>query len=211
MEQLILCLLFIYSNYINIIFNFFLGPNDKYITEDGINCTFLRDLNKLNHQTKNTESLEELLKEFFEYYSQFNFSERAVCLNEAVSVTKPEFSPMYIINPLEKGLNVSKNVTSDEIDRFKKETRNAVWTLESQRDSELWGIIGLLESHKNVGSSFSSYAKQGRLMDVTALFEQEQETNIQYKNLEVKKQVNNIKQHTREQVNNLENYMKTKR
>lgn len=192
---------------------FFLGPNDKYITEDGINCTFLRDLNKFNHQTSNTESLETLLIQFFVHYSQFDFSKNAICLNEAVSMTKPEFNPMYIVNPLEKGLNVSKNVSLDEVERFKRETRTAAWVLESQDNKDLWGILSLLENNKkNNTLNLIPFSKPDRLMDVTTLFQNE-ENGIEvtkYKNVGLRKQVEEIKKQTKKQIKALEN-MKMKR
>lgn len=107
-------------------------------------------MNKLDHETKNTDSLETLLKQFFEYYSQFDFVSKAVCINESVALSKPEHSPLYIVNPLERGLNVSKNVSIEEMEKFKIELRNAAWTLEAQqnRDSN-WGLLSLFENTKS--------------------------------------------------------------
>lgn len=182
------------------------------MTEDGINCTFLRDLNNFKYETENTESLESLLKEFFEYYLAFDFSSKAVCLNEAVSVTKPEYNPMYIINPLEKALNVSKNVSLDEVDRFKREAQNAIWTLESQENKDNWGILGLLvDQKKKVTVKSLPYTKQVRLMNVNSLFEDNDESSIEYKNVDVKKQVEDIKKSSKEQLKHLEHTLKAKR
>lgn len=153
------------------------------------------------------------MKEFFVYYSQFDFSKNAICLNEAVTMTKPEFSPMYIVNPLEKGLNVSKNVSTDEVERFKRETKTAAWTLESQENKDLWGILGLLESNKKNGVlNVGPTTKQDRLMDVSTLF-QDNENEIEairYKNSGVRKQIEEIKKQNRKQIKALEN-VKTKR
>ncbi|CAH2021160.1 unnamed protein product, partial [Acanthoscelides obtectus] len=118
--------------------------NNKYITEDGINCTSLKNITKFNRNSTNTDTLESLLKEFFQYYSQFDFSTKAVCLNEALPITKPEFSPLYIVNPLERSLNVSKNVSAEEVDRFKMEARNALWALEAEEQSVgNWGLSAI--------------------------------------------------------------------
>lgn len=157
--------------------------------------------------------METLLKEFFVYYSQFDFSKNAVCLNEAVTMTKPEFSPMYIVNPLEKGLNVSKNVSLDEVERFKRETRTAAWRLESQDNKDLWGILGLLENNmKNATLNFPTFAKPDRLMDVSSLFQGDEDgmDTTKYKNMGVKKQIEEIKKQTKKQIKTLEN-IKTKR
>lgn len=162
----------------------------------------MRNLNKYHTQTENTESLESLLNEFFEYYLSFNFSEKAICLNEGVPIPKPEFQAMYIVNPLEKGLNVSRNVSLEEVDKFKRELKNALWILESQEDKNLWGILRLLENN-NIDINVRRPPKQSRLMDLNTLFRENEEGRIeptQYKNVEVKTQVDQIKKHSKEQI-----------
>lgn len=194
-----------------------LESNDKYITEDGIDCSFLRDMNKYKTKTKNTESLESLLIEFFEYYSQFDFMSKAICLNEAVALTKPEFSAMYIVNPLERGLNVSKNVSLEEVERFKEESRNAAWTLESQESKvSNWGLLSIFENQKKISYkfNFSFTSKQPRLMNVSTLFEEGQEEQakkqeeIEYKNEGVKREVEEIKKEMQEKIKAMENNIK---
>lgn len=182
-----------------------------YVTEDGINCTFLRDVNKLDHKTENSDNLGSLLKQFFEFYSHFDFSAKAVCLNEAVAITKPEHSPLYIVNPLERGLNVSKNVSLEEVQRFKSELQNAAWTMESQEiKATNWGILSLFEKARVAGANtvFPMHLKHGRLMEVRKLFEEEEEegeelNDITYKNEEIKKQVQEIKRETRATLKNI--------
>lgn len=172
----------------------------------------MRDAKLLNHKTKNTDSLASLIKQFFEFYSQFDFASKAVCLNEAVAVTKPEHSAMYIVNPLERGLNVSKNVSLEEVERFKMELRNAAWILESQeRTTANWGILGLFENtRKSAGLSMLQFhSRQGRLVDVNKLFEAEGEEdevagNVEFKSDEVKKHVQDIKKKTGESLKNLQ-------
>lgn len=179
-------------------------PGDTYVTEDGINCTFLRDMRKLNKPNENKESLESLLIEFFEFYSQFDFASKAVCLNEPVAITKPEHCALYIVNPLERGLNVSKNVSIEELDRFKIEARNAAWVLESQDGSKgkNWGILSLFQNKRKSSSvlNFAMPSKNGRMMDVSTLFDENIQQPIEYKNKTVKKQVESIKTETREKL-----------
>ncbi|KAJ8963327.1 hypothetical protein NQ318_018798 [Aromia moschata] len=187
------------------------GPDDKYVTEDGINCTFLRDMSKYDGKTANTESLESLLCEFFEFYSQFDFSKKAVCLNEAVALTKPEHSAMYIVNPLERGLNVSKNVSLEEAERFKTEVHNALWVLESRENKvENWGLLSIFERKQRLSYNinFPSSAKQGRLMEISTLFDEEKESSgdetenkVEFKSDSIKQEVDRIKKTTREKIN----------
>lgn len=162
---------------------------DHRMTMDNINCTFLRDMNKLKFVTKNGDSLGRLLFQFFEFYSQFDFGNRAISLNEARTVIKPDDSAMYIINPLELGMNVSKNLNTMEVDRFKVEVRNAVWFLESSMDKQSiskgdhsWGLTYLLKqfhqptrspSAYSSGQNFSS-ANKKPLVDVKRLFDDEE-------------------------------------
>ncbi|XP_019881719.2 poly(A) RNA polymerase, mitochondrial isoform X2 [Aethina tumida] len=183
------------------------GPNDKYVTEDGINCSFLRDINLLNHKTKNQQSLGSLLAEFFEFYSQFDFSAKAICLNEPIALTKPEHSALYIVNPLERGLNVSKNVSLEELEKFKMEVRNAAWVLESQENkSKNWGLLSIFERRNKPSQNlqFTFTNKQSRLMNISTLFEEEES----YKNETVKAQVESIKQETQDKIKQLETSIK---
>lgn len=136
---------------------------------------------------------------------------KAISLNEAAVVTKPEYNAMYIINPLEKGLNVSKNVSLEEVDKFQREVRNAIWILDSQENKDFWGILNLMFKNKNSGSSNVKLHK--RLMNVNRLFEEEnkQITEINYENADIKKQVDNIRKFTKEQIQNLKSTVKTNR
>lgn len=165
---------------------------DLRVTTDNINCTFLRNVNNLNFETKNTDSLGRLLFQFFEFYSQFDFANRAISLNEARTVIKPDDSAMYMINPLELGMNVSKNLNAMEVDRFKVEVRNAVWFLESSMDKvsiskgdHSWGLTYLFKAFQNGQRSHNSHAPssgggghhQGHnkkpLVDVKRLFDED--------------------------------------
>ena len=138
----------------------FSGPDDRRVTSDGVNCTFIRNISQLQKhmastkKSPNKESLESPFIGFFEFYSSFDFSSHAVSLVYGNSIPKPEHSPLYIANPLERGFNVSKNVSHDETERLRIEFRNAAWILESvplrsdklKKSSELWGLTALFES-----------------------------------------------------------------
>lgn len=149
-----------------------------------------------------------LLKQFFEFYSQFDFTSKAVCLNEATAITKPEHSAMYIVNPLERGLNVSKNVSLEEVARFKGELRNAAWTLESEEtNSANWGILGLFQNTRKTTATLEMFKYQSqhgtRLINVNKLFEEEEE-KTEFKNVDVKKKVQEIKKETEETLKSIE-------
>ncbi|XP_060863334.1 poly(A) RNA polymerase, mitochondrial-like [Metopolophium dirhodum] len=105
--------------------------NDVRITNEGINCTFLRDASKLHRVVENKKTLDQLLLGFFEYFASFDFNTNAISLNFGKTINKPEYSALYIVNPLEVHFNVSKNISSEEVERFRIELRNAAWTIDS--------------------------------------------------------------------------------
>lgn len=180
------------------------GPGDKYITEDGINCSFLRNATEIKEKFNNTDSINDLLVKFFEYYSNFDFTSKAVCLNEGSPIIKPEHSPLYIINPLERGLNASKNVSLEELEKFKMEVRNAVWTLESQETkTSNWGILKLFEGKRKNNYNHFYLPNKTKLLEVSKLFEDE--STMKFKNDNVKKEIEQIRKETSQKISELEN------
>lgn len=176
----------------------FTGPGDHRVTSDGVNCTFIRDVSRLcQHMTSsvgklpNIDSLETLFIGFFEFYSSFDFSTHAVSLISGVSVPKPDHSPLYIANPLERGLNVSKNVSHDETERLRIEFRNTAWLLESvaltpdkssltgsqKKADEAWGLTALFEAPKVASKGRNIFyiptrrVSPPRIVDVSDLFQ----------------------------------------
>lgn len=191
-------------------------PQDRRIAEEGeLQCTFLRDLNLLNFKKENTDSLDRLLIGFFEFYSQMDFKESAISLNDAKLHAKPVRSAVYVINPLEPILNVTKNISYAECERFRIEVRNAAWLLEStgkdatnRNNSETWGLLDLFCSQKTPISRPPEFF-QPRMVDVNNLFnENDGETtktdqNTKFKNSSVKNVVDNIKKQRRNGLNAL--------
>lgn len=128
--------------------------DDIRCTENGIDCTFLRDLEKLPAEYKyksNQDNLESLLYGFFEYISTFDFHTRGICIREGMPIPKPSRSALHITNPLETTLNVCKNVNIYEVNRITEKAHDAVYILETTdkpRDYT-WGFMDLLNM-KNV-------------------------------------------------------------
>lgn len=71
------------------------------------------------------------------------------CL-QGKEVNKPESSPLYIWNPFEQDLNISKNVNQAQLEKFVAVARESAWILqkedETQRmiNKEPWGLAALL-------------------------------------------------------------------
>ncbi|KMQ98147.1 poly rna mitochondrial [Lasius niger] len=122
--------------------------DDVRCTENGIDCTFLRDLEKLPPEYKyksNQDNLESLLYGFFEYISMFDFHTKGICIREGVPIRKPSRSALHITNPLETTLNVCKNVNIYELNRITEKAHDAVYTLETDKSrNNNWGLMALL-------------------------------------------------------------------
>lgn len=111
------------------------------------------------------------------------------------------------MNPLERALNVSKNVSPEELERLKIELRNAAWTLESQEKKlGKWGILSIFTNNKTQRNFYVPPTRYNRMMEVKNLFEDDEKSdNIEYKNESVKKEVENIKLETEEQIQQITN------
>lgn len=193
--------------------------NDIRMTEDQINCTFLRDLNHLNFKIVNNDPLGLLLLQFFEFYSQFDFHNRSISLNLGKTVLKQDHSAMYIVNPLEPMLNISKNVSLEETERFRIEIRNAAWLLESnvQRgnaSSQPWGLLNLFRSNQQSVVKPNMFFKP-RMMDVSDLFESDQieqkkiSNSTDFKNTSIKNEIDTIHRQARNDINKLNMKLRT--
>lgn len=152
------------------------GKEDIRIAEDNLNCTFLRDLNRLPAESysQNTDDLETLLLQFFEFYSQFDFQDKAISLNEGVALRKPNQLPLYIVNPLEPSLNVSRNVSFEECEKIRMEVRNAAWQLESKETNDS-GLLSLIERKASRGlKKLLRVGNSHRLVSVKDLFKEDE-------------------------------------
>ncbi|XP_036914018.1 poly(A) RNA polymerase, mitochondrial isoform X2 [Sturnira hondurensis] len=122
---------------------------DKCIIE-GHNCTFICDLNRIK-PSENTETLELLLKEFFEYFGNFAFNKNSINVRQGREQNKPESSPLHIQNPFETSLNISKNVSQSQLQKFVDLARESAWILHQEDKShpspssnQPWGLAALL-------------------------------------------------------------------
>ncbi|NXB90823.1 poly(A) RNA polymerase, mitochondrial [Vidua macroura] len=121
---------------------------DKHII-GGYDCSFVSDLRKIQ-PTKNTETLDVLLGEFFEYFGNFDFRKNSINLRKGKEVNKPESSPLYIWNPFEQDLNISKNVNQPQLEKFIAMARESAWILQKEDktqqmiNKEPWGLAALL-------------------------------------------------------------------
>uniref|UniRef100_UPI0037E8BA43 poly(A) RNA polymerase, mitochondrial isoform X2 n=1 Tax=Semicossyphus pulcher TaxID=241346 RepID=UPI0037E8BA43 len=116
------------------------GPADKSVIE-GNDCTFVSDFSKIQLQS-NTETLEQLLCEFFEFYSTFAFNRFSLNIRKGKEQSKPEISPLHIQNPFETSLNVSKNVNATQLERFVALCQESSWLLQQSEMKKPKGATG---------------------------------------------------------------------
>ncbi|XP_012277794.1 poly(A) RNA polymerase, mitochondrial isoform X2 [Orussus abietinus] len=124
---------------------------DTRVTDSCVNCTFVRNVNNLEWRIKNAESLHDLLQGFFQYYSNFNFGLKGISLEVGHEIAKPDNSSpgMYIKNPLEPWLNVSKNVSVDQVERLRSAFKLASQIFHVNRENhQRWGLLALFTDLK---------------------------------------------------------------
>ncbi|XP_060236638.1 poly(A) RNA polymerase, mitochondrial isoform X3 [Meriones unguiculatus] len=92
-----------------------------------------------------------LLKEFFEYYGNFAFNKNSINIRQGKEQNKPDSSPLYIQNPFETSLNISKNVSQNQLQKFVELARDSAWILEQKEKNQPspssrqpWGLAALL-------------------------------------------------------------------
>ncbi|NXS74965.1 PAPD1 protein, partial [Pandion haliaetus] len=121
---------------------------DKHVI-GGYDCSFVSDISKIK-PTKNTETLDVLLGDFFEYFGNFDFRKNSINLRKGKEVNKPESTPLYIWNPFEQDLNISKNVNQPQLEKFVAMARESAWILQKEdktqrmTNKEPWGLAALL-------------------------------------------------------------------
>jgi len=86
---------------------------------------------------------------FLEFYGKFDFSTRAISLVSGKTFAKPENTPLYLENPIETELNVSKNVMDTNLANFQQGCREALEQLGSCGGCSLqqpWGVMSVLKT-----------------------------------------------------------------
>lgn len=121
---------------------------DRRWVSNEAECTFLRDptpfkeLGQLNEQ-----SLEDLFLGFLRFIEGFPFNDRSISIIWGEAQRKLDSRcPLHVQNPLDRELNVSKNVSAQELTRLTMEARNALFQIENYHSgtgNKLWGLLAL--------------------------------------------------------------------
>lgn len=99
-----------------------------------------------NFKRKNVESIDSLLKGFFHFLSTFNFKNKCISVNSVEAFTKPDFSPLYIRNPMDQEQNLCKNVTRQKLYDLIETAGRTLWILENISHNSVMknDLLGLL-------------------------------------------------------------------
>lgn len=102
-----------------------------------------------------------LLFNFFEYYSIFDFKTQAICIKDGRFKPKNDSSPLYIQNPFNTTLNVSKNVNLNELMRLVEHFQKAydIMLNSAERDIIL-KLINLEPNTRNTNDAFNNQETQ---------------------------------------------------
>ncbi|KAK7480969.1 hypothetical protein BaRGS_00027784 [Batillaria attramentaria] len=136
-------------------------PDDHFMI-DGVDYAFVTDIRKVQ-RSSNRQTLEDLLHEFFHFYTHFDFATQGLSLIEGSAFTKHDPCPVYIENPVEVGHNIAKNISSEYIVKLQTAMLEALQCLESKNvpnDSEPWGLMCLFKPPLR-SQTFSSLSVMG--------------------------------------------------
>ncbi|XP_065568343.1 poly(A) RNA polymerase, mitochondrial-like isoform X2 [Artemia franciscana] len=118
---------------------------------EGIDCTFVRDLRRIE-KSENPAALQDLLVDFFNFLSTFPFDERGISIITGKPIVKKEKCAILIQNPLERDLNVTKNVDMVNLRKLVNEAQSAKKSLSNlgRNDKTFWGLLSFKSSNVKV-------------------------------------------------------------
>jgi hypothetical protein len=100
------------------------------------------------------------LQEFLEFIADFEYPHYGMSILQGKIVVKPHHDYVYIENPLEPDLNVSKNVSKTEVLRLVKCARNSLEIITSKKFFSLYDLC--IPFTKNTSSAFVTFHNKNR-------------------------------------------------
>lgn len=118
-------------------------------------------------QSENTSPLSQLVAEFFEFYSEFNYSTDAISMANGAIRANIASDSIYIYNPLDSSVNISRNATDFERNQFieKCQVTHKALTMDRMDAAdvlELWNNRG---KTKNLDTFVSHMVKSNQTPD----------------------------------------------
>lgn len=120
-----------------------LPPSSAFVTHQGSDesIQYITDISKLDWTSENTNKLAELVVEFFDFYRTFDYNRDAASLSTATIRANIAQDSIYIYNPLDQDLNVSRNVSDFERNQFIEKCQISLKALTEEKVD----AVGLLE------------------------------------------------------------------
>ena len=152
------------------------STKDSFTCDDGVVCSYIRDISGLqpslnthwNMQPPNCVtndymaiaygennvvplSLQKMLKDFFAFYSNFDYQKDCICIATGQSQSKAKSGikkmagqnsiNLVIINPLQPELNVGSNVRDRIVHIFRKKCKSSLKRMQELEDNDLKGLF----------------------------------------------------------------------
>lgn len=96
-----------------------LPPSDDFMSIREVdNDIQVTDVSKLNFRSENTSTLAQLVMGFFEFYASFDFNKDAASISNGRIRANISADSMFVYNPMDNELNVTRNVTDFERNQF---------------------------------------------------------------------------------------------
>lgn len=129
---------------------------DQTKSKDGANTVrnmFMFDCDRFQFETKNSDTVLELFKQFLDYYEEFDFSKYMISLRSIEQRPKPDPSPLYLENIFDSTHPWGGNVSDAETSTFKimiRQTQEEMDQCSSKPNDQNqdWGLLEIISKIK---------------------------------------------------------------
>ena len=132
---------------------------------------------------RNNESLEQLFLGFLRFIERFPYGDKSMSIIWGEAQRKVDSrSPLHVQNPMERELNVSQNVSAQELTRLVMEARNALYNLEANpKESSVrhWGLLSLTQTDHAVNKKAANNKNVRPKLDLESIFLTEEDDEVE--------------------------------
>lgn len=128
------------------------------------------------------ETFEDILRSFFEYYASFNFKSKGIAPFSGQTLEKPEYTAMFVQNPLDRQLNASRNVGLSDLKKLQGRMAEALSLIDNAPRKitveKPWGIMALFTAQ--TAAARKQQEALHRRFQVHELFQENKEAGENY-------------------------------
>ncbi|KAH7982747.1 hypothetical protein HPB52_006928 [Rhipicephalus sanguineus] len=125
---------------------------------------------------------EDLLRSFFEYYASFNFKSKGIAPFSGQTLEKPEYTAMFVQNPLDRQLNASRNIGLSDLKKLQGRMADALSLMDNAPRKitmeKPWGIMALFTAQ--TAAARKQQDAMHRRFQVHELFQEGKEAGENY-------------------------------